>query len=212
MSTESSTEPESLVAAATDAAEEFVAAGDTGSKASKPRLLVDRCNPDKTVLALRDTLATAGGLYDRGVPVRLFYDKSQRGGRRAGDDARGHNLPGAFGLPAPRAQEERDGALNEIRRGVCRARPQRCISTGAANGTFRCSTGSRRRRSERRYRIVCAEGYDSVLRDVVRERPPDLAQLVPERPTREEAGAALPVDPRDFQDLLLCRRRDRGDW
>ena len=41
-STEDRTETENSVATAIDAAQEFVATGDTASKASKPRLLVDR--------------------------------------------------------------------------------------------------------------------------------------------------------------------------
>ena len=51
---------------------------DRGSN-HKPRLLVDYRNPDQTVTALRDILAGAGGLYDRGVPVRLAFDQTQRG-------------------------------------------------------------------------------------------------------------------------------------
>ena len=47
--------------------------------AQKPRLLIENCNPDQTVAALRDILAAAGGLYDRGVPVRLAFDQIQRG-------------------------------------------------------------------------------------------------------------------------------------
>ena len=46
---------------------------------NKPRLLVEDCNPDRTVSALRDIVAKVGGLYDRGVPVRLAFDQMQRG-------------------------------------------------------------------------------------------------------------------------------------
>jgi hypothetical protein len=45
----------------------------------KPRLLVDPANPDRTVAALRNILRNSGGLYDRGVPVRLAFDQAQRG-------------------------------------------------------------------------------------------------------------------------------------
>jgi hypothetical protein len=45
----------------------------------KPLLLVDNVNPDRTVAALRDILADAGGLYDRGVPVRLVKDQMLNG-------------------------------------------------------------------------------------------------------------------------------------
>ena len=40
---------------------------------TRPRLLVEAC-AEQTVGALRDVLAAAGVLYDRGVPVRLVAD------------------------------------------------------------------------------------------------------------------------------------------
>ena len=46
---------------------------------AKPRLLVETTAPDRTVAALRDILVEAGGLYDRGVPVRLAFDQTQKG-------------------------------------------------------------------------------------------------------------------------------------
>jgi len=51
----------------------------TTERGRKRRLLVESCSPDETVAALRDHLAAAGGLYDRGVPVRLAFDQIQRG-------------------------------------------------------------------------------------------------------------------------------------
>src|SRR5262249_7812328 len=45
----------------------------------KPRLLIENCDPDRTVGRLRDILAEAGGLYDRGLPVRLAFDQIPRG-------------------------------------------------------------------------------------------------------------------------------------
>src|SRR5262249_25080228 len=45
----------------------------------RPRLLIEDCNPDRTVAGLRDILAAAGGFYDRGVAVRLAFDQMQRG-------------------------------------------------------------------------------------------------------------------------------------
>lgn len=43
----------------------------------KPRLLVRDASPDCTVATLRDVLATADGLYDRGTPVRLHHSALQ---------------------------------------------------------------------------------------------------------------------------------------
>ena len=69
---EYSFDPAGAIAAAIDEAEEVV---DPGQVLQKPRLLVDKANPDQTVANLRDILAHAGGLYDRGLPVRLAFDQ-----------------------------------------------------------------------------------------------------------------------------------------
>jgi hypothetical protein len=62
-----------------DAPEEFQEPPSLDVSAEKPRLLVEDCNPDRTVAGLRDILAAAGRLYDRGLPVRLAFDQLQRG-------------------------------------------------------------------------------------------------------------------------------------
>jgi hypothetical protein len=51
----------------------------SGRPRAKPRLLIEDSNPDRTVAALRDALAAAGGLYERGLPVRLAFDQMQQG-------------------------------------------------------------------------------------------------------------------------------------
>lgn len=58
-----------LIAKAGEVAPELGAAA-----TEKPRLLVDRSNPDVTVADLRDVLAESGEIFDRGVPVRLVQD------------------------------------------------------------------------------------------------------------------------------------------
>ena len=70
-------DPEEAVAAAIDAAEDVEDA--VSQIPPKPRLLVDKSIPDQTVANLRDILADAGGLYDRGLPVRLAFDQIQKG-------------------------------------------------------------------------------------------------------------------------------------
>lgn len=40
----------------------------------KPKLLIENTDPQRTIVALRDNLATEGTLFDRGVPVRLVTD------------------------------------------------------------------------------------------------------------------------------------------
>ncbi len=67
------------IAAAINNAEEFLDLGPTEVPREKPRLLVENCDPDRTVAALRDNLSDTGGLYDRGVPVRLAFDQIQGG-------------------------------------------------------------------------------------------------------------------------------------
>ena len=57
----------------------FEAKTNAEGRPEKPRLLVEPCDPDRTVSALRDIIAKAGTLYDRGVPVRLVHDKTLRG-------------------------------------------------------------------------------------------------------------------------------------
>jgi hypothetical protein len=62
-----------------DDAEEVHDPAASDERGEKPRLLVENCSPDQTVAALRDSLAGAGGLYNRGGPVRLVFDQIQRG-------------------------------------------------------------------------------------------------------------------------------------
>ena len=44
-------------------------------QSEKTRLLIENCDPHRTVAALRDILSKSGVLYDRGVPVRLVVDQ-----------------------------------------------------------------------------------------------------------------------------------------
>src|SRR5262245_49046086 len=72
------TEKEKLIAKIIDGAEEVCEPDISEGRAEKPRLLVESCNPDQTVAALRDILAGASRLCARGVPVRLAFDQIQR--------------------------------------------------------------------------------------------------------------------------------------
>ncbi len=67
------------IAAVIDDAEEMQDPVVDTAQSHKPRLLVENCDPDRTVSALRDILSDAGTLYDRGVPVRLAFDQIQGG-------------------------------------------------------------------------------------------------------------------------------------
>ncbi len=67
---------ENLIAAVVDDAEEMQG---PVVETAQPRLLIENCDPDRTVSALCDILSDAGSLYDRGVPVRLAFDQIQGG-------------------------------------------------------------------------------------------------------------------------------------
>jgi len=68
-----------LIAAAIAEAEVITASAPPDASQNKPRLLVESSDPDRTVAALRNILADAGMLFDRGVPVRLTFDQIQGG-------------------------------------------------------------------------------------------------------------------------------------
>jgi len=73
------TETEKLIADIIAGAEEFCEPPGVAAPTQKPRLLIENCNPDRTVAALRDILYAAGGLYERSLPVRLAFDQMRRG-------------------------------------------------------------------------------------------------------------------------------------
>src|SRR5215207_6845829 len=68
-----------LIAAAIADADVIMASAPPDASQNKPRLLVESSDPDRTVAALRNILADAGLLFDRGVPVRLTLDQIQGG-------------------------------------------------------------------------------------------------------------------------------------
>ena len=45
----------------------------------KPRLRIDRSRPERSVSDLRDILAASGRLYERGMPVRVAFDRTLGG-------------------------------------------------------------------------------------------------------------------------------------
>ena len=67
------TDPQQMIADAVEDAEEFeLSVMDT--RGQKPRLRIENWNPHHAVMALRDILSDAQGVFDRGVPVRLAHD------------------------------------------------------------------------------------------------------------------------------------------
>ena len=160
-----------------------------GQPGQKPRLLIENCDPDRTVAALRDILSRAGGLYDRGVPVRLAFDKIQ------GGTVAQVMTPDALVLVShivcrPYVLKEKDGAVIEAN-----ARLSRTFATmyldwrgewrlpplnGIASAPLLREDGT----------IQSTEGYD-VASAMWRENVPDLSGYVPDQPTADDAASAL---------------------
>jgi hypothetical protein len=168
----------------------------------KPRLLVENCSPDQTVVALRDILAAAGGLYDRGVPVRLAFDQMQ-GGMLAQMMTPDGIVRAAHTVCRPYGFKKQDGAIYEadVRlprslavmyldwRGEWRLPPLNGIATAPLlqeNGT-----------------ISSAEGYDTAS-GMWCENVPDLTALVPERPTKADATSALRLIRETFKTFCFA--------
>ena len=172
------------VAEAIEAAEEILEAP-PNLKRQKPRLLVENCNPDRTVLKLRNILAAAGSLFDRGLPVRLHFDQ-MRGGFIAHALTPEILVLWAHSVCRPYAlkdDEEIDVRLPRMfavmyldLRGGWQLRPLNGIATAPllqGDGT-----------------INSREGYD-IASGLWCEKVPELTGQIPERPTRDQAAAAL---------------------
>ena len=180
--------PAEAVGAAIDAAEE-VDGSVAVNVSEKPRMLVENWNPDLTVAALRDILAEAGGLYDRGVPVRLAYDQIQKG--TVAQMMTPHALVlMAHGVCRPYARKPKDGTIIEVDARLphsfavmyldWRGEWQLPPLNGIASSPLLQEDGA----------INSTEGYDPAS-GMWCEDVPDLTCLVPEQPTRVEAETAL---------------------
>ncbi len=162
----------------------------------KPRLLLEPCDPDVTVAKLCDILANTGTLFDRGVPVRLAYDQNQRG------TVAQAMTPDLLVMEAHRAcrpyeVREKKDTIIEVNarlsrtlavmyldwRGEWRLKPL----NGIASAPLLHPDGA----------IHHAEGYDEPS-GMWCENVPDLAELVPDRPTKDAAAAALLLLRRTF--------------
>ena len=151
----------------------------------KPRLLIERWNPDQAVAKLRDILAAAGGLYERGVPVRLAFDQMQGG--TAAQVMTPHSLVlKAHQVCRPFCIKDRRTVDAQLPfafsrmylewQGEWHLPPLNGIATAPLlhdDGMIRST-----------------EGYDAAS-GMWCENMPDLTGLVPERPTKDEAEAAL---------------------
>ncbi len=178
------------IAAAIDNAEEFLDSSCAEVPREKPRLLVENCDPHHTVAALRDILSKAGGLYDRGVPVRLAFDQIQAGtvAQVMTPDAlvlMAHTVCRPYVL-----KEKKDGTVVEADARLSRTFAVMYLDwrgewhlpvlNGIASAPMLGDDGT----------IFSGQGYDSTS-GMWRENVPDLAGFVPKQPTQNDAIAAL---------------------
>lgn len=179
-----------LILEAVAHSEEIVLSPHEKDESSKPRLLIDHCNPHRTVAALRDILAQANAIYERGFPVRLALDQLQGGviAQRMTPDAivlLAHMVCRPYKL-----KKSRDGSIVEVDaplpiaiavmylgwRGEWRLSPL----NGIASSPLLMNDGT----------INSLNGYDAIS-GMWCERVPDLGHRVPNRPTKEQATAAF---------------------
>jgi hypothetical protein len=194
---------EELIAKAIDGAEEVRDQVTSEEPGEKPRLLVENCNPDQTVAALRDFLAGAGGLYDRGVPVRLAFDQTQRGmvAQMMTPDAL---VLMAHTICRPYVVKVRsDGTVAEVNarlprslavmyldwRGEWRLPPL----NGIASAPLLQDDGT----------INSTQGHD-LTTGMWCENVPDLTGLVSEQPTKDDAAAALRLIRETFKTFCFA--------
>ncbi len=204
------TETERLIADIIAGAEEFREPPVVASPAQKPRLLIENCNPDRTVAALRDILATAGGLYDRGMPVRIAFDQIRRGvaAQRLTPDglvltAHSACRPYALKTKPDGSVYEADARLPRAFavmyldwRGEWRLPPLNGIAAAPSlkhDGT-----------------ISCRDGYDAAS-GMWCENLPDLMGRVPSRPARTEAAAALALIRDTFKTFCFADAETAND-
>ena len=197
------TNTEQLIVATVDNAEKTQDAVVEGAQSGKPRLLIENCDPDRTVAALRDILSQAGGLYDRGVPVRLALDQIQ-GGAIAQVMTPDILVLMAHMVSRPYiSQEKQDGTVvkKDARlsrqfavmyldwRGEWRLPPL----NGIASAPMLENDGT----------IQSGQGYDRAS-GMWRENVPDLTGSVPDQPTEDDAAAALRLIRETFRTFCFA--------
>jgi hypothetical protein len=169
----------------------------------KPRLLIEDCAPDRTVAALRDILAAAGGVYDRGLPVRLAFDQLQQSTvvQEITPDAL---VLAAHALCRPYVlKTKQNGAVYEADARLPRSMSIMYLAwrgewqlpplNGIATAPLLRDDGA----------INSSEGYDPVS-GMWCENMPNLGELVPDRPTKDAAAAALSLIRRTFRTFCFA--------
>jgi len=203
MSSDNPDEPENLVAAAIDGAEDVYDRVVDYRPSDKPRLLIENCDPDHTVAALRNIFSHTGRLFDRGVPVRLAYDQIQ-GGTVAQVMTPDALVLMAHSVCRPYVLKElKDGAVVEANARLARGFAVMYLDwrgewrlpplNGIASAPLLRDDGT----------IHSAYGYDPGS-GMWRENVPDLAGLVSEQPGTEEVQAALQLIRKTFRTFCFA--------
>lgn len=191
------------IATAIDNAEEMPISIVDTAQSQKPRLLIENCDPDRTVPAFRDILSVAGVLYDRGVPVRLTFDQIQ-GGTIAQVVKPDTLILIAHTVSRPYVLNEcKDGSV--VEKNARFPRPYAVMYldwhgewklpplNGIASAPLLEESGS----------IHSAQGYDQAS-GMWRENVPDLDELIPEQPTADDAATALQLIRETFKTFCFA--------
>jgi len=167
-----------------------------------PRLLIDKANPNRTVATLRDIFAGQPSLYQRGGPVRLVQDELQGGVvarmltpetviRLAHDVSRPYAIKHKGGedfevdVQLPRSI----AAMYLDMHGELKLRPL----NGIVSSPLLQDDGS----------ITVGQEYDT-LKGLWCDDVPDMAGLMPDRPTRQEAERALRIIRHAFRTFCFA--------
>jgi hypothetical protein len=173
------------------------------TNSDKPRLLIEGADPDRTVAALRDILASKGVLYDRGVPVRVAKDQIH-GGNIAQVMTPDILVMTAHGVCRPYVLKEKsDGSIHEVDARLPRNLAVMYLEwrgawnlpvlNGIASAPMLSDDGT----------ISSGAGYDG-RSGMWRENLPDLSGLVLKNPTYAEATAALSLIREPFRTFCFA--------
>jgi hypothetical protein len=185
---ENRTNPKDAVAAAINGAEEFLEQ-ESPQGPEKPRLLVDKSNPDQTVAALRDHLAQAGVLYDRGLPVRVAFDKMQEGMVAQVLSSHGLILE-AHRICRPYAEKLKDGVRIEVDVALPTNIARMYLDWRGEWGLRALNGHASTPLLQGDGTISSAEGYDAAS-GMWCENTPEVGALVPALPSKHDAERAL---------------------
>jgi hypothetical protein len=165
----------------------------------KPRLKIDTGHPERAVADLRDILARSGRLYDRGTPVRVVHDQTLGGFVAHELNADSLTLEAHLACQPYKVTDsgiERDATLPpSIARMYLgwRGEWRLPVLNGVTTAPLLSEDGS----------IRTAHGFDQAT-GLWCESVPDVALLVPDNPTRDQATAALIVVRNAFKTFCFA--------